>query len=104
MIRVKSTVMGEQEKEIEVKENLPLLDHCEEVGISIPFGCRSGSCGSCRVEILEGAELLQAVGPMERDTLDRCGDVDNNVRLACRVRFASTEQAGCLKIAPAKAL
>ena len=103
MIRLKSIVKSELEKDIEPKENLPLLDHCEDAGIAIPFGCRAGSCGSCRVQIIEGAALLQAVGPMERDTLDRCGD-DESLRLACRAKFASTQAVGSLKIGPAKDL
>ena len=33
---------------------LPLLDLAEEHDIDLNYGCRSGSCGECRVRLLEG--------------------------------------------------
>ncbi len=32
----------------------PLLELAEESGISIPFGCRAGSCGTCVTKVLSG--------------------------------------------------
>ena len=32
----------------------PLLELAEESGISIPFGCRAGSCGTCVTKLLSG--------------------------------------------------
>jgi ferredoxin len=35
-----------------------LGDLCDEVGADVPFSCRSATCGTCRVVVLEGATLL----------------------------------------------
>lgn len=32
----------------------PLLELAEQVGVSIPFGCRSGSCGTCATKVVSG--------------------------------------------------
>ena len=32
----------------------PLLELAEETGVSIPFGCRSGSCGTCATKVVSG--------------------------------------------------
>jgi ferredoxin-NADP reductase/MOSC domain-containing protein YiiM len=32
----------------------PLLELAEETGVSIPFGCRSGSCGTCATRVVSG--------------------------------------------------
>ena len=46
-----------------VEANAPeggrLVDFCDELRAPIPFSCRSASCGTCRMEILEGTELLE---------------------------------------------
>ncbi len=49
-------------------------------------GCRDSSCGTCRVEVLEGAELLSPQGDEERRTLAAKGH-DGALRLACRIRI-----------------
>ena len=48
----------------------------------ISSGCADSSCGTCRVEVLEGAENLSAQVPRERATLKQSGH-PMNLRLAC---------------------
>ncbi len=71
----------------ETAETDSLLDICEKVAeVALPFGCRSGTCGSCRIEILSGKNNLKLPGAMELDTLTRCQDSDS-VRLSCRAHL-----------------
>jgi ferredoxin len=58
-----------------------LAEHFE---LTIAFGCFSGRCGFCRVEVLEGAEHLGERNDLERNLLDD-GD-DEGRRLACQCR------------------
>jgi adenylate cyclase len=44
-----------------------------------------GRCGTCRVRVDAGAELLSPVGDLERDTLERVA-AEPGVRLACQAR------------------
>jgi len=56
----------------------------DAAGADITFGCRNGSCGTCRVRILGGLENCTPMGPEERDFL-RGMDAPADQRLACQV-------------------
>lgn len=47
-----------------------LYDALYDQGEQLPHGCLSGSCGACRVEIIEGKENLQAPGVIEKNTIE----------------------------------
>jgi 2Fe-2S ferredoxin len=63
-----------------------LLDLCDAAGAAIPFSCRSATCGTCRVEVLEGADLLESPNLEEADLLQLYGDDAARRRLACQAR------------------
>jgi 2Fe-2S ferredoxin len=67
-----------------------LLDICDENIAPIPFSCRSATCGTCHVEVLEGAELLEPPDAEEQELLALLGGVANH-RLACQVRVRPGE-------------
>lgn len=59
----------------------------------IPAQCRSGSCGTCWVGVLGGAERLSQVERLEARRLKECGYLDDAegtpfIRLACMARAA----------------
>jgi ferredoxin-NADP reductase/anaerobic selenocysteine-containing dehydrogenase len=41
-------------KTVRTSGKLPLLDVAEQNDIGLPYGCRSGSCGDCKVRVLRG--------------------------------------------------
>jgi 2Fe-2S ferredoxin len=49
---------------IDVAARAHVVDVCDAARCGVPFSCRSASCGTCRVEVLAGAELLD---PAEHD-------------------------------------
>ena len=55
------------DKTIEVKDDYPMIDMCEEHDTSILFGCRDGACGACMIKVIEGAEHLSPMKDDERD-------------------------------------
>ena len=61
----------------------PLLDICDEVLAPIPFSCRSASCATCHIEVLEGGDLLEPPEEAEQDLLDVVGGPEGS-RLACQ--------------------
>ncbi len=79
-----ATRVGRQ-KQIEAPEGGELVDLCDEYLAPIPFSCRSASCGTCHVEVLEGAEHLEPAGEEEAELLGVLGGEDNH-RLACQAR------------------
>jgi ferredoxin len=103
MFKVKYSAQGyrgpAEVEVVQVAEGVPLLDHVEPVGMKLPYGCRAGSCGICRVEILEGSEHFEARGFVEEDTADRCGD-GPSIRLACQAKLKAS-CAGTIVLAKA---
>lgn len=65
-----------------------VLDVCDEVRAGVPFGCRNASCGSCVVEVLEGADALEPPSRLETSVL-RHHAVAEGDRLACRAVLAA---------------
>jgi len=73
-------------KRVEVEGDRDLVDVCDEVMAPIPFSCRSASCGTCHVEVLEGAELLEPPEPPEAELLELLRG-SGQCRLACQARI-----------------
>ena len=69
---------------VEAPEGTPLQEIADASGADISFGCRTGSCGTCRVRIADGLSHCSASGPEERDFL-RGLDAPPDHRLACQV-------------------
>jgi|GEM_PF-3251916 len=81
-----TTQTGEVIKfKVSALENVSILELFEDAGVRSPFGCRVGTCGTCVVRILEGADLIDGVRQMEEDTLARIAQSEGSpTRLACR--------------------
>jgi ferredoxin len=85
---------------VEVQSGKILYDELEAHGLILPHGCLAGSCGSCRIEIIEGAENLAPPGAVEMDTIEslKKNYPENKViRLSCRAKVL-----GNVTIAPLK--
>jgi ferredoxin len=72
-------------KRVEAPDGGDLVDICDEYLAPIPFSCRSASCGTCHVEVLEGGELLEPPGAEEAELLGLLGGCGEH-RLACQAR------------------
>jgi 2Fe-2S ferredoxin len=64
-----------------------VVDLCDGFGAEVPFSCRSASCGTCRIAVVEGAALLEPPGPDEAELLEIFGDDPEHYRLACQARL-----------------
>jgi len=72
--------------EVDAPQGARLVDVCDERSAPVPFSCRSASCGTCRIDVLEGVELLEEPRDEELDILDMFGDDPARRRLACQTR------------------
>jgi 2Fe-2S ferredoxin len=69
----------------DVKVGSALVDICDEhPEAEVPFSCRSASCGTCRVRVKEGMQLLGKAADDELDVLEVFGD-GKDVRLCCQI-------------------
>ena len=69
---------------VQAPAGTPLQAVADAAGADITFGCRSGSCGTCRVRILAGLEHCSSEAPEERDFLAGL-QAPHDHRLACQV-------------------
>ncbi len=72
---------------VAVPEGGALVDTCDDHTAPIPFSCKSASCGSCRVEVLEGGAELLPPADDELDVLDIFATPPPQHRLACQARM-----------------
>ena len=54
----------------EVRNNSAISDVADEKNASLPFGCREGQCGTCRVMVIKGMENLNEVEDEEKLALE----------------------------------
>ena len=85
------------ERSFEVNEGELMFDGLDRQGCTLPHGCLAGSCGSCRVEILEGVENISSPSAIERNTIEaliaeynqKYGEdrvKGKTIRLSCRTK------------------
>ena len=85
--------------QVEAPPGTRLVDLCDERNAPVPFSCRSASCGTCRIDVLEGADLLAPPRDEELDVLDIFGDDPARRRLACQACVVAV--AGRVRVRPA---
>jgi ferredoxin len=70
---------------LDVTDNYPLIDMCEDHDTSILFGCRDGACGACMVRVISGADNLSEMKDDEKDFLETMA-AEPDERLACQCK------------------
>ena len=70
----------------EVEDGTPLIDFCDEVEVSLSFGCTEGTCGVCEVTVVEGRENISRITEEERNYL-LPEDLEEGMRLGCQVKI-----------------
>ncbi len=82
----------------EVNKGEILYDSLFDRGHTLPHGCLSGSCGACKVEVLEGKDQLDKPGAIEQNTIDSLKEEfktlhgeefikEKEIRLSCRAKI-----------------
>ncbi|MFP5391872.1 MAG: 2Fe-2S iron-sulfur cluster-binding protein [Gammaproteobacteria bacterium] len=87
-----------QEQTVAGAEGGSLLKLCEKADGPVPFHCRRGNCGTCRVELLEGGEALLPPAVHERRVLEIFGHAPHTHRLACQAQVGAG--AGVVRVRP----
>jgi len=102
-----SLITEKEEKKFEVNDGELIWDELDRLGTKLPAGCLAGSCGTCRINILEGEECLTPKGAVETETVNHLMDQykkkygedflkGKTIRLACRARIKGDLKFKCL--------
>lgn len=71
---------------VELSENANLSEELDVQNSPLLFGCRTGICGTCLIEV-EGAERLPPPDEDEAEMLEVLAPHDRRARLACQLRL-----------------
>ena len=74
---------GARQVTVDAEGGGALADLIDDHAAPIPFSCRSASCATCHIEVLEGEGALLPPEPEELDVLDAIGSPPPKFRLAC---------------------
>jgi 2Fe-2S ferredoxin len=84
--------------EVDAPPGARLVDVCDAHEAPIPFSCRSASCGTCRIVVLEGADALEPPQEDEAALLEMMGDDPATRRLACQARLRAGESDARVRV------
>ncbi len=74
----------------EVEDGVSLIDFCEEVDVSLSFGCTEGTCGVCELTVVRGMENISRLTEEEKDyVLEE--DLEQGMRLGCQFKVRKGE-------------
>ena len=76
----------------EVEDGTRLIECCDELDVSLSFGCTEGSCGVCELTVLEGMKNLSRVTEEEKEYL-LPEDLQKGMRLGCQLKIKKGEVA-----------
>jgi 2Fe-2S ferredoxin len=57
----------------------------------VPYSCRAATCGTCRVEVVEGGDALSIPDEFELEVLEIFGDTPDKVRLCCQTKLVGSD-------------
>lgn len=84
--------------ETEVAKGSRIVDLTDEHPKSgVPYSCRSASCGTCRVKVVEGIASMAPAEDDELEVLEIFGH-GNDVRLACQLRLVDDTDRVVLEV------
>lgn len=70
---------------LEVVAGSKIPDIVDQSEATLPFGCRMGSCGTCRLLVEEGMENLNPKTREEEELFESFTSVAPNERLGCQL-------------------
>jgi 2Fe-2S ferredoxin len=78
---------GKKTTTVVTREPMALADLIDDSEAPIPFSCRSASCATCHIEVLEGEDAFFPPEDEELEVLDAIQTPPPRFRLACCARL-----------------
>ena len=73
-----------------IEDGSRLIEICDDICVSLAFGCTEGSCGVCELTVLDGRSNLSKVTDEEKNYL-LPEDLDQGMRLGCQLKVRKGE-------------
>ena len=75
-----------------IEDGSRLIDICDDISVSLTFGCTEGSCGVCELTVLDGRSNLSKITDEEKNYL-LPEDLGQGMRLGCQLKVRKGEVA-----------
>ena len=75
-----------------IEDGSQLIDICDEISVSLSFGCTEGSCGVCELTVVDGKNNLSKITDEEKNYL-LPEDLENGMRLGCQLKIRKGDVA-----------
>ncbi len=80
--RVMEMEQNQRYFQVEVKKGQSILDAALEQNVSLDYNCKKGTCGKCKVKLVNGSTYLQPANSLEEKKLHHL--IQSGFRLACQ--------------------
>jgi 2Fe-2S ferredoxin len=80
--RVMKMEQNQRYFQVEVKKGQSILDAALEQNVSLDYHCKKGTCGKCKVKLVNGSTYLQPANSLEEKKLHHL--IQSGFRLACQ--------------------
>ena len=70
----------------EIEDGSPLIEICDEIDVSLSFGCTEGTCGVCELTVVDGDKNLSKITDEEKEYL-LPEDLQAGMRLGCQLKI-----------------
>lgn len=71
---------------VEVPHGTTFVDVVEAAGADVTFGCKNGTCGTCRIRVEEGQNNISPKNREEADFLNSI-EAEDTDRLGCQIKI-----------------
>ena len=68
-----------------IEDGSSLIEICDEIDVSLSFGCTEGTCGVCELTVVNGNKNLSKVTDEEMEYL-LTEDLQAGMRLGCQLK------------------
>ncbi|WGL59370.1 2Fe-2S iron-sulfur cluster-binding protein [Pigmentibacter sp. JX0631] len=75
-----------EDMEVEAPQGTSFQEIVDSCGADVTFGCRTGTCGTCRIKIEKGIENISAMEREEKDFLESIS-ANKDERLGCQIKI-----------------
>jgi ferredoxin, 2Fe-2S len=69
---------------VEIKKGQSILDAAIEQDVALDYSCKKGTCGKCKVKLVNGSTFLQPANRLEEKKLNHL--IQGGFRLACQAK------------------
>ena len=69
-----------------IEDGSPLIEICDEIDVSLSFGCTEGTCGVCELTVVDGDKNLSKITDEEKEYL-LPEDLQAGMRLGCQLKI-----------------